>query len=147
VVLDQVKAITDASIPVCAHLGLLPQSVHKLGGYKVQGRDPAAAEKMTKDALALQQAGATLLVLEAIPALLAGEISKELHIPTIGIGAGAQTDGQVLVLYDMLGIFPGKSPKFSRNFMSGADDIQGAVKAYVEAVKAGSFPAAEHSFD
>lgn len=147
VVLDQVKAITDASIPVCAHLGLLPQSVHKLGGFKVQGRDAAEADKMKNDAVALQEAGATLLVLEAIPASLAGEITNELRIPTIGIGAGAQTDGQVLVLQDMLGIYPGKRPKFARNFMSGADDIQGAVRAYVDAVKNGSFPAVEHSFD
>jgi len=147
VVLDQVKAITDASIPVCAHLGLLPQSVHKLGGYKVQGRDPVAAEKMLNDAVALQEAGATLLVLEAIPSALAAEITQALRIPTIGIGAGPETDGQVLVLQDMLGIYPGKSPKFSRNFMTGADSIQGAIKAYVDAVKNHSFPAAEHSFD
>ncbi|MGW8247055.1 MAG: 3-methyl-2-oxobutanoate hydroxymethyltransferase [Acidiferrobacterales bacterium] len=147
VVLDQVKAITDASIPVCAHLGLTPQSVHKFGGYKVQGRDPAAAEKMKNDALALQQAGATLLVLEAIPRSLAGEITEELKIPTIGIGAGPQTDGQVLVLHDMLGVYPGKRPKFCRNFMPDADDIQGAIKAYVDAVKTGSFPTADHSFD
>ena len=147
VVLDQVRAITDASIPVCAHLGLLPQSVHKLGGYKVQGRERDAADRMTNDALALQQAGASLLVLEAIPASLAEAITRELRIPTIGIGAGPETDGQVLVLQDMLGIYPGKSPKFSRNFMTGADGIQGAIKAYVDAVKNHSFPAAEHSFD
>jgi len=147
VVLDQVKAITDASIPVCAHLGLLPQSVHKTGGYKVQGRDPAAADQMKTDAISLQQAGATLLVLEAIPGSLAADITKELRIPTIGIGAGPDTDGQVLVLQDMLGIYPGKRPKFSKNFMSGAGDIQDAIKAYVDAVKAGSFPSADHSFD
>jgi len=147
VVLDQVKAITDASIPVCAHLGLLPQSVHKLGGYKVQGRDPRAAEQMLNDAVALQEAGATLLVLEAIPGVLAAEITQALRIPTIGIGAGPDTDGQVLVLQDMLGIYPRKSPKFSRNFMIGADSIQGAIKAYVDAVKNHSFPTAEHSFD
>jgi len=147
VVLDQVKAITDASIPVCAHLGLLPQSVHKLGGYKVQGRDPGAAEKMLNDAVALQEAGATLLVLEAIPSVLAADITQALRIPTIGIGAGPDTDGQVLVLQDMLGIYPRKSPKFSRNFMTGTDSIQGAIKAYVDAVKNHSFPTAEHSFD
>lgn len=147
VVLDQVKAITDASIPVCAHLGLLPQSVHKLGGYKVQGRDPAVADQMKKDALALQQAGATLLVLEAIPANLSADITNELTIPTIGIGAGPGTDGQVLVLQDMLGIYPGKRPKFVKNFMSEANDIQGAIKAYVDAVKEGDFPSSEHSFD
>ena len=102
---------------------------------------------MKNDAVALQQAGATLLVLEAIPGTLAEEITKELNIPTIGIGAGPETDGQVLVLYDMLGIYPGKRPKFSRNFMSDANDIQGAIKAYVDAVKTGAFPTADHSFD
>lgn len=147
VVVDTVKALVDSGIPVCAHLGLLPQSVHKIGGYKVQGRDPAAAERMQKDAIALQQAGATLLVLEAVPAHLAKAISIELRIPTIGIGAGVDTDGQVLVLQDMLGIYPKPSPKFSRNFMIGAESVEGAVRSYVDAVKTRQFPSAEHSFD
>jgi len=147
VVVDRVKAMTDAGIPVCAHLGLLPQSVHKLGGYKVQGRDPEAADRMKREALELQQAGATVLVLEAIPSTLAAEITRELAIPTIGIGAGPQTDGQVLVLHDMLGIYPKSSPRFSKNFMQDAADIQGAIRAYVDAVKNGSFPAADHSFN
>jgi len=147
VVLDKVKAITDASIPVCAHLGLLPQSVHKLGGYGVQGRDTAAADQMKKDALALQHAGATLLVLEAIPSKLSLEITQELKIPTIGIGAGAGTDGQVLVLQDMLGIYPRKPARFVKNFMAEANDIQEAIALYVKEVKSGVFPTEEHSFD
>lgn len=147
VVSDTVKAMTDIGVPVCAHLGLLPQSLHKLGGYKVQGRDQASADKMKKDALILQEAGATLLVLEAIPAKLAKEITAEVVIPTIGIGAGVDTDGQILVLQDMIGIYPKPSPKFSRNFIEDADDIAGAIRAYVDAVKNKSFPASEHSFD
>ena len=121
--------------------------MHKIGGYKVQGREQDAAEKMKQDAQALQQAGATLLVLEAVPRALAKAITEELRIPTIGIGAGSDTDGQVLVLQDMIGIYPKPSPKFSRNFISDAEDIQGAIKSYVEAVRSGSFPAPEHGFD
>lgn len=147
VVADTVKAMTDRGIPVCGHLGLQPQSVFKLGGYKVQGRDRESAERMQRDALALQDAGASLLVLEAVPSKLAALISRELTIPTIGIGAGADTDGQVLVLQDMLGIYPKPSPKFSKNFMQGAADITAAIRAYVDAVRNGQFPAAEHSFD
>lgn len=147
VVADTVKALSDSGIPVCGHLGLTPQSVHKIGGYKVQGREQDAAEKMQQDALALQDAGATLLVLEAVPRALAKAITRALRIPTIGIGAGIDTDGQVLVLQDMLGIYPKPSPKFCRNFMDGAGDIQGAIRSYVDAVRSGSFPAAEHGFD
>lgn len=147
VMVDTVKAMTDRGIPVCGHLGLQPQSVFKLGGYKVQGRDPESAERMQRDAVALQDAGASLLVLEAVPSKLAAAISQELAIPTIGIGAGVDTDGQVLVLQDMLGIYPKPSPKFSKNFMQGAADITAAVRAYVDAVRNGQFPAAEHSFD
>jgi len=147
IVADTVKAMTDHGIAVCGHLGLQPQSVFKLGGYKVQGRDRESAERMQRDALALQDAGASLLVLEAVPSKLAALISRELTIPTIGIGAGAETDGQVLVLQDMLGIYPKPSPKFSKNFMQGATDITAAVRAYVDAVRNGQFPAAEHSFD
>jgi 3-methyl-2-oxobutanoate hydroxymethyltransferase len=130
---------------VCAHLGLLPQSVNQLGGYKVQGREEAAAAQLIADARALEAAGAGLLVLEAVPAELARRTTASVSIPTIGIGAGADCSGQVLVLYDMLGLYP-RPPKFSKNFLAGADGIEAAVRAYVAAVKDGSFPAAEHAF-
>jgi 3-methyl-2-oxobutanoate hydroxymethyltransferase len=133
-------------VPVCGHLGFTPQSVRELGGYKVQGRDVAGAQKILDDALALQQAGAGLLVLEMVPTALARQITDELAIPTIGIGAGVGCDGQVLVMHDMLGIYPGKTPKFARNFMQGAESVQAALAEYVKAVKDGSFPAAKHSF-
>ena len=146
VMAETVRYLVDRGVPVCAHLGLLPQSVHQLGGYRVQGREESDAKKIHNDAIALQQAGARLLVLEAIPAALAKTITDELEIPTIGIGAGPDCDGQVLVLQDMLGIYPRPSPKFSRNFMQGETSIEGAIKAYIEAVKTGTFPSAEHSF-
>lgn len=146
VMADTVRFLVDRGVPVCGHLGLIPQSVHKLGGYRVQGRDAESAKQIRNDALVLQQAGASLLVLEAVPAELAKSITGELDIPTIGIGAGIDCDGQVLVLQDMLGIYPKPSPKFSRNFMQGADSVEDAVKSYVAAVKAGDFPAKEHSF-
>ena len=143
---ETVRFLTERGIPVCAHLGLTPQSVHQLGGYRVQGREAAAAERIRHDAKALQQAGAGLIVLEAIPAELAKSITADLEIPTIGIGAGPDCDGQVLVLHDMLGIYPRPSPKFSRNFMQGAASIEDAVKRYIDAVKSGEFPGPEHSF-
>ena len=146
-VVETVSRLARCGIPVCAHLGLLPQSVHKLGGYRVQGRNEADAERIIADALALQQAGADLLVLECVPRQLAAAITRQLSIPVIGIGAGADTDGQVLVLYDMLGITPGKRPVFSLDFLAGNDSIAAAVAAYVAAVREGSFPAAEHGFD
>ncbi|MBU1691883.1 MAG: 3-methyl-2-oxobutanoate hydroxymethyltransferase [Gammaproteobacteria bacterium] len=139
--------LVERGIPVCGHVGLTPQSVHQLGGYKVQGKGDAAAQKLIEDALALQQAGAGLLVLEAIPAALARQVTQQLTIPTIGIGAGPNCAGQVLVLYDLLGIYPGKPPKFARNFLVGTGDIQAAVVDYVKAVKDGSFPAPEHCFN
>jgi len=138
--------LAERGIPVCGHVGLTPQSVHQLGGYKVQGKGDAAAQKLIEDALALQQAGAGLLVLEAIPAALARQVTQRLAIPTIGIGAGPDCSGQVLVLYDLLGIYPGKPPKFARNFLTGAASIQAAVERYVRAVKSGEFPAQEHCF-
>ncbi|MDT8388479.1 MAG: 3-methyl-2-oxobutanoate hydroxymethyltransferase [Thiogranum sp.] len=141
-----VRALTERGIPVCAHLGLLPQSVNQLGGYRVQAREAQAAQALLDDARLLEQAGASLLVLECIPAELARQVTGSLHIPTIGIGAGPHCDGQVLVLYDLLGITPGKRPKFSHNFLADAPDIPGALKAFVAAVKSGSFPAPEHSF-
>ena len=146
VMADTVRFLTQRGIPVCGHLGLTPQSVHQLGGYRVQGRDDATAAQLLADAKVLADAGAGLLVLEMVPAKLAQEVSAAIRIPTIGIGAGPDCDGQVLVLQDMLGIYAGKSPKFSRNFMQGADSIQSAVEAYVQAVKNGSFPTTEHSY-
>lgn len=144
--IDCVRFLVDQGIPVCGHLGLLPQSINQLGSYKVQGKEQAAAEKIFADAQQLQQAGAGLLVLECVPATLAKDISAQLTIPVIGIGAGVECDGQVLVLYDMLNIGIGKRPRFSRNFMSDATNIEGAIIAYHQAVKQSRFPAAEHSF-
>lgn len=146
VMTETVQFLVQRGIPVCGHLGLTPQSVHQLGGYRVQGRSDAGAAKLLADAKALADAGAGLLVLEMVPAVLAKQITETINIPTIGIGAGADCDGQVLVLQDMLGIYAGKSPKFSRNFMQGAESIQAAVEQYVKAVKTGVFPTAEHSF-
>lgn len=133
-------------VPVCGHLGLTPQSVHQLGGFRVQGKTVDAAKQLIEDALALERAGAGMIVLEAIPATLAAEVTASLSIPTIGIGAGRDCSGQVLVLHDLLGVFPGKKAKFVRNFMDGASSIQQAVENYVRAVKDGSFPGPEHSF-
>lgn len=141
-----IAALAEHNIPVCAHLGLTPQSVHKFGGYRVQGREHVAAEKLRADAQAVAAAGANLLVLECVPAALAGQIRAELAIPVIGIGAGADCDGQVLVLYDLLGITPGKTPKFSKNFLHGHDSIPAALAAYAKDVRSGAFPAAEHSY-
>ncbi|OAM51455.1 3-methyl-2-oxobutanoate hydroxymethyltransferase [Methylovorus sp. MM2] len=146
VMADTVKFLVDRGIPVCGHLGLTPQSVHQLGGYRVQGKDDVSAQQLVADAQALESAGAGMLVIEMVPANLAKQVTESLDIPIIGIGAGADCSGQVLVLQDMLGIYPGKSPRFVRNFMQGASSIQEAVKHYVEAVKTGSFPTTEHSF-
>lgn len=144
--IECVRFLVDQGIPVCGHLGLLPQSINQLGGYKVQGKEKAAAEKLLADAHELQQAGAGLLVLECVPAALAKEVSLQLTIPVIGIGAGVDCDGQVLVLYDMLNIGTIKRPRFSRNFMTGAANIEEAIGAYHQAVKQALFPTAEHSF-
>ena len=138
---DTVRFHVERGIPVCAHLGLTPQTVHALGGYRVQGREDAAAVLMRQHAHALQDAGASMLVLEMVPEVLATPLTAELqHCHTIGIGAGKGPAGQVLVMHDMLGINLGKNPKFVRNFMEGADSVQGAITAYVQAVKDGSFP-------
>ena len=144
--LETIAFLTARGIPVCGHLGLLPQSVHQLGGYRVQGKSEDQARCLLEDAVALEHAGAGLLVLEAIPAVLAKQVTKSLKIPTIGIGAGVDCSGQVLVLHDMLGIYPGKTPKFAKNFMQGAESIQAALDGYVKAVKSGNFPTASHSF-
>ena len=138
--------LTRRGISVCGHLGLTPQSVHQLGGYRVQGKTADAGDRLLADAIALQDAGAGMIVLEAIPAELARRVTAELHIPTIGIGAGPDCSGQVLVLHDMLDVFPGRKAKFVRNFMRDASSIADAVAGYVRAVKDGSFPAAEHTF-
>jgi 3-methyl-2-oxobutanoate hydroxymethyltransferase len=144
---DTVKFLTERAIPVCAHLGLTPQSVHQLGGYKVQGKTIESADQLKADALLLQQAGASLLVLEAIPAGLGKEVTELLHMPTIGIGAGPDCSGQVLVMHDMLGVFPGRKARFVKNFMDGqVTTIEGAVTAYVNAVTDRSFPGPEHCF-
>ena len=143
---DTVKFLTERSVPVCAHLGLTPQSVHQLGGYKVQGKSIESAAQLKSDALALQAAGASIVVLEAIPSQLGKEVTELLTMPTIGIGAGPDCSGQVLVMHDLLGVFPGRKARFVRNFMEGQGSIDAAVGAYVRAVKDGSFPALEHCF-
>jgi len=144
--IEIVSFLVDQGVPVCGHLGLLPQSINQLGSYKIQGKERADAEKMIADAHELQKAGAGLLVLECVPAVLAKEISAQLTIPVIGIGAGVDCDGQVLVLYDMLDIGTVRRPRFSKNFMTDAANIEEAIMAYQRAVKQSQFPAVEHSF-
>ena len=144
IMVETVQFMTHRGVPVCAHLGLLPQSVNQTG-YRAQGRDHKAAQQLIEDAANLEQAGAEMLVLESIPALLASEVTNCLRMPTIGIGAGVQCNGQVLVLNDILGLTE-KPPRFARNFMTGSASIEDAVRRYVAAVKTGEFPAAEHSF-
>jgi 3-methyl-2-oxobutanoate hydroxymethyltransferase len=141
-----VKFLVERSVPVCAHLGLLPQSVHTLGGFKVQGKSTESAQALLNDAKALQEAGVQLLVLEAIPSELGKKVTESIQIPTIGIGAGPDCSGQVLVMHDMLGAFPGRSPKFVKNFLSGQSSIEEAFKCYVQEVKTGKFPGPEHCF-
>ena len=148
---ETVAFLVARGIPVCAHLGLTPQSVHQLGGYRVQGRGDEAGERLLRDAVAVEAAGAAMLVLEMVPATTAARIAETLRIPVIGIGAGSACDGQVLVLHDMLGLYPGKRPRFVKDFTRGDDgtvrSIDDALKAYVGAVKDGSFPAPVHSFE
>ena len=144
--LSMVERLTECGIPVCAHLGLTPQSVYKMGGYRVQGRDNATAKKMLDDAKALELAGADLLLLECVPAQLAKQITDSVGVPVIGIGAGADVDGQILVLYDILGIAPGKRTRFSRNYMDGSESIQQAISQYVDDVTQLRFPTSEHAF-
>lgn len=143
---ETVRFLTQRGVPVCGHLGLTPQSVHQFGGYRVQGKGEDAEQKLLGDALELEAAGAGLLVLEAIPAKLGEQVTQRLRIPTIGIGAGPGCSGQVLVLHDMLDVFPGKKARFVRNFMKGASSISDAAERYVRAVRDGSFPSEEHSF-
>jgi 3-methyl-2-oxobutanoate hydroxymethyltransferase len=143
---ETVRFLTERGIPVCAHIGLTPQFVHQLGGYRVQGKTDEGAGQLKRDAVALQDAGAAMVLLEAVPAALGKEVTGILHVPTIGIGAGPDCSGQVLVMHDLLGVFPGRKARFVKNFMEGQASIDGAVSAYVAAVKDGSFPAAEHCF-
>lgn len=145
--LEVIRFLAERDIPVCAHLGLTPQSVLKLGGYKVQGRDEAAAARLLADAQAVTDAGASMLVLECVPSSLAAAITAAIAIPTIGIGAGPDCDGQVLVLHDFLGIDTGhRKPKFVKDFLAEGGSIAGAISAYAAAVRDGSFPDAEHSY-
>ncbi len=141
-----IEFLATRDIPVCGHLGLTPQSVHALGGYRVQGKTEEAAQRLQKEALALENAGARLLVLEAIPQTRGTATSAALKIPTIGIGAGPSCDGQVLVMHDLLGVYPGKKARFVKNFMEGATSIEAAFTNYVNAVKRLEFPAPEHCF-
>jgi len=144
---ESIRLLAERGIPVCAHIGLTPQAVNLFGGYKVQGRQEAQARQMIEDAKALEDAGAALLLLECVPSELAAQITRAVSIPVIGIGAGPDTDGQVLVLHDMLGLsLSGRTPKFVKNFMTETGDITKAIEAYVAAVKAVEFPAAEHGF-
>ena len=143
---ETIRFLVERSVPVCAHLGLTPQSVHAFGGFKVQGKTEEGAQQLMRDALAVQNAGAQLIVLEAIPPAVATNVTNAVAIPTIGIGAGVECSGQVLVLQDMLGIFPGKPARFVKDFMAGAPSIGAAIEAYVKAVKDGSFPGPEHVF-
>jgi len=146
VMLDTIRFLVERGIPVCGHVGLTPQSVHQLGGYRVQGKTEDTAQDIVEDAKAVEEAGAALIVLEAIPAALAADVTGKLAIPTIGIGAGVDCSGQVLVLQDMLNIYPGRKARFVRNFMDGAPSIRAAIESYVQAVKQKQFPAPEHTF-
>jgi 3-methyl-2-oxobutanoate hydroxymethyltransferase len=144
--LPTIGFLTQRGIPVCGHLGLTPQSVHQLGGYRVQGRGEGAAQRLVEEAKLLDQSGAGMIVLEAIPSGLAKEVTAAVRAPTIGIGAGPDCSGQVLVLHDMLDVYPGKKAKFVKNFMRSGGSIQGAVETYVKEVKAKTYPGPEHSF-
>lgn len=143
---EYIEALSDRGIPVCAHLGLTPQSVNKLGGYRVQGKEAEKANAMINTARALEEAGADMILLECVPTSLAELITKKVSVPVIGIGAGNVTDGQVLVMHDLLGITSGHKPKFVKNFMQGADSVQQAFEHYDQAVKSGEFPSADYSF-
>jgi 3-methyl-2-oxobutanoate hydroxymethyltransferase len=143
---ETTRFLVERGVPVCAHIGLTPQSVHTLGGYRVQGRQEDAADRLVADAKALEGAGAAIVLMEAMPATLAKRVTDSLAVPTIGIGAGPDVSGQVLVVYDMLDIYPGRKARFVKNFMEGAPSVKAAIEAYVKAVKAKTFPGPEHSF-
>tara|TARA_R110002012_G_scaffold30111_1_gene91789 strand:- start:4053 stop:4844 length:792 start_codon:yes stop_codon:yes gene_type:complete len=143
---DGIRELTRRGVPVCAHLGLTPQTVHQLGGYKVQGRDEAQAERIINDASILVDAGASVILLECVPASLGKAVTEALEVPVIGIGAGPDTDGQILVMHDVLGVTHGRTPRFVKNFMEDADSIQSAFQHYHDAVKNRTFPAQQHCF-
>lgn len=143
---ETIQFLTQRGIPVCSHIGLTPQSIHQLGGYKVQGQSEQASKQLIDDALILEKAGANMLLMELVPATLAKNITNELSIPTIGIGAGADCSAQILVLHDMLGLYPGKKPRFVKDFMVDSSTIPLAITNYVDEVKSGRFPGAEHQF-
>lgn len=143
---ETVQFLSERGVPVFAHLGLTPQYVHQLGGFKVQGKSTEGAQRLKEEAIALQAAGASMLLIEAIPAALGKEVTDLLSMPTIGIGAGPDCSGQVLVMHDMLNVFPGKKARFVRNFMDGQSSIENAMRSYVAAVKDQSFPSTEHCF-
>lgn len=146
-VLEAIAALDARAIPVCAHLGLTPQSLHKFGGFRIQGREQSAADRVLNDALAVQAAGASVLVMEGVPVELGRRVTEAVTIPVIGIGAGPHCDGQVLVIHDLLGITPGKRPKFSKDFLRGRDSVAAAITAYADDVRSGAFPAPEHCFN
>ena len=143
---DTTRFLVERGIPVCAHIGLTPQSVNTLGGYRVQGRLEEGADQLVADARALEAAGAAIVLMEAMPASLAKRVTESLSVPTIGIGAGPDVSGQVLVNYDILDIYPGRKARFVKNFLAGAPSVKGAIEAYVKAVKDKSYPGPEHSF-
>jgi 3-methyl-2-oxobutanoate hydroxymethyltransferase len=144
--LETVRFLVERGIPVCGHIGLTPQSVHQMGGYRVQGKTEEGGKQLMEDAKLLQQAGAAMVVLETIPAKLAKEITHAISIPTIGIGASVECSGQVLVVYDMLDIYPGRKARFVKNFLAGGASVKTAIESYVQEVKAKTFPAPEHTF-
>ena len=146
VMVETTRFLVERGVPVCAHIGLTPQSVHTLGGYRVQGKQDDAADRLVAAAKALEAAGAAIVLMEAMPAALAKRVTQSLTVPTIGIGAGPDVSGQVLVNYDMLDIYPGKKGRFVKNFLEGAPSVKAAIEAYVKAVKAKTFPGPEHSF-
>ena len=143
---ESTRLLVERGVPVCAHMGLTPQSVNHLGGYRVQGRDPVRAQEIIDEAIVLQNAGASFILLECVPASLGKAITEALAVPVIGIGAGPDTDGQIMVLHDLLGMYPGKPAKFVKNFLAGAGGVQDALSTYVESVRNGSFPAPEHCY-
>ena len=146
VMTETTRFLVERGIPVCAHIGLTPQSVNTLGGYKVQGKQDDAAERLVADAKALEAAGAAIILMEAMPAALAKRVTESLTVPTIGIGAGPDVSGQVLVNYDILDIYPGRKARFVKNFLAGAPSVKGAIEAYVKAVRDKTYPGPEHSF-
>jgi len=146
VMVETTRFLVERGIPVCAHIGLTPQSVNTLGGYRVQGKQEDAAAKLVADAKLLEEAGAAIILMEAMPAAVAKRVTESLSVPTIGIGAGPDVSGQVLVNYDILDIYPGRKARFVKNFLEGAPSVKAAIEAYVKAVKAKTYPGPEHSF-